>query len=483
MNLAESWSGVRIYTIGHSTRSLDEFTGLLRAVDVRVLADIRTMPRSRHNPQFNGGALCADLRLRGLLYAPVAALGGLRRARRDSPNTGWRNASFRGYADYMLTREFESGLSELRGLTAKGAVALMCAEAVPWRCHRSLVADVLTARGAHVEHIIGPSRANPHHLTPFARVSRGRVTYPGEDAAGAQLAVRAPFHLEATVRVLQRRPANRIDVWESGLYLRVLTTAGGLVLVAVENRGTIDDPDVRLHIRSGNPSAAARLELAETVRRMLGLDVDPAPLQHQVDRERRLGAMALALRGMRPPRFASLFEAFANVIPFQQLSLDAGVAIVGRLVERFGKHVEFEGRRFYAFPTSRAVAGAPLRALLECGLSRAKAQSLRHVAKAIESGGLSEGEIARMSTADALGRLTELPGIGAWSAAVVLLRGFGRIDVFPPGDVGAVRGLAALLHLRSRESLDRVVERFGEQRGYLYFFSLAGTLLEKGLIR
>jgi DNA-3-methyladenine glycosylase II len=178
-----------------------------------------------------------------------------------------------------------------------------------------------------------------------------------------------------------------------------------------------------------------------------------------------------------------LFEAFANVIPFQQLSLDAGVAIVGRLVERFGKHVDFDGRRFNAFPTSRAVAGAPLRALLECGLSRAKAQSLRHVAKAIESGDLTEGEIARMSTADALGRLTELPGIGSWSAAVVLLRGFGRIDVFPPGDVGAVRVLVALLHLRSRRSLDRVVARFGEQRGYLYFFSLAGSLLEKGVIR
>lgn len=189
MNRTEPWSGVSIYTIGHSTRTVAELAELLRAVAVRVLADIRTMPRSRHNPQFNAGTLRAGLRRRGLLYAPVAALGGLRRARKDSPNTAWRNASFRGYADYMLTPDFENGLSELRQLTASGTVAMMCAEAVPWRCHRSLVADVLTARGAHVEHIIGPSRPSSHRLTPFAKVSRGRVTYPGEDLAAAQLNV------------------------------------------------------------------------------------------------------------------------------------------------------------------------------------------------------------------------------------------------------------------------------------------------------
>jgi DNA-3-methyladenine glycosylase II len=318
---------------------------------------------------------------------------------------------------------------------------------------------------------------------PATPVRRGHVTHPGEDVSGAQLTVRAPFHLEATVRVLQRRPINRVDVWKSNHYLRVLSTADGLVLVQVENRGTIDDPDIRLYIRCGKPSAATRLELVQTVRKMLGRDVNPAALQHRVESERRLRPLALALRGMRPPRFAGLFEVFANVIPFQQLSLDAGVAIVGRLVERFGKHVELDDRRFSAFPTSRAVAAARPAALRDCGLSRAKAESLRYIAKAIESGVLGQDEMARMSTTDALARLRALPGIGAWSAAVVLLRGFGRIDVFPPGDVGAAGGLSALLRLRSRESLDRVAERFGEQRGYLYFFSLAGSLLKKDLIR
>lgn len=284
------------------------------------------------------------------------------------------------------------------------------------------------------------------------------------------------------MRVLQRRPANRIDVWEPNRYLRVLTTIDGLVLVEVENRGTIDEPDVRLYVRSGNPSAATRLGLAQTVRKVLGLDVAPAPLQHRVEAERRLRPIALALRGMRPPRFAGLFEAFASVIPFQQLSLDAGVAIVGRVVERFGKHVERDGRRFYAFPTSRAVAAARLEALRACGLSRSKAESLRHIAKAIESGDLTEDAITGMSTTDALARLTELPGIGAWSAAVVLLRGFGRLDIFPPGDVGAIRGLGELLHLRSAESLVSLIERLGEHQGYLYFFALGGNLMKRGFI-
>jgi 3-methyladenine DNA glycosylase/8-oxoguanine DNA glycosylase len=482
MSRAKSWSGVRVYTIGHSTRTLDELVALLRAADVRVLADIRTMPRSRHNPQFNGDSLRTDLRPRGLRYAHLPGLGGLRRARKDSHNTGWRNASFRGFADYMLTDDFERALAELRALAAEGTVALMCAEAVPWRCHRSLVADALTARGAHVEDIIGSSHPTPHRLTAFAKVADGRVTYPGEDADGARLTTRAPFHLEATVRVLQRRPANRVDVWEVNRYLRALTSPEGLVLVEVENRGTIDNPDVRLCIRSGNPSAGTRVAVAQTVRRMLGLDVDPSPLQRLVEAERRLRPIALALRGMRPPRFAGLFDAFASVLPFQQLSLDAGVAIVGRMVERFGKPLEHGGRRFDAFPTAHAVAGARLQALRDCGLSHSKAQSLRDLAKAIESGELTEEAIASMSTRDALEALTELPGIGPWSAAVVLLRGFGRIDVFPPGDVGAVRGLTELLRLRTRDSLARIIERFGEHRGYLYFFALGGSLVQKGLI-
>ncbi len=178
MPRAKSWRGVRLYTVGHSTRTLDELVALLRAFGVTTVVDIRTIPRSRHNPQFSIEALRTALRRRRIGYIHLPALGGLRHTRGDSPNTGWRNASFRGYADYMLTDAFDEGLAELRGLVAEGAVTLMCAEAVPWRCHRSLVADALTVRGASVEHIMSSLRANPHHLTAFAHVDGTRITYP-----------------------------------------------------------------------------------------------------------------------------------------------------------------------------------------------------------------------------------------------------------------------------------------------------------------
>lgn len=174
---------MRLFTVGHSTHTLDELVAMLRSFDVTLLVDIRTVPRSRHNPQFNADALARALPPRGLRYVHLKALGGLRKPRTDSPNLAWRNANFRGYADYMLTEDFESALASLRELTTEGCVAIMCAEAVMWRCHRSLVADALVARGAHVEHISAPQRSTLHRMTPFAKVQGGCVTYPGEPEA------------------------------------------------------------------------------------------------------------------------------------------------------------------------------------------------------------------------------------------------------------------------------------------------------------
>lgn len=172
------WNGVRIYTLGHSTRSFEELLSLLRGFGVSVLADIRTIPRSRRNPQFDTSRLAESLPPEGVQYVHLPRLGGLRRPRKDSINEGWQNASFRGFADYMSTVSFEQGLADLYALTFRGRVTLMCAEAVPWRCHRSLVADVLTVRGAEVEHITGPVRSFRHRLTSFAQVHGSRVTYP-----------------------------------------------------------------------------------------------------------------------------------------------------------------------------------------------------------------------------------------------------------------------------------------------------------------
>jgi uncharacterized protein (DUF488 family) len=178
LRAAPGWGGARVLALGHSTRPIEELLELLRTSGVRTLADIRTVPRSRANPQFDGRALARSVDAAGIRYVHLARLGGLRRARRDSENGAWRNASFRGYADYMGTPEFAAGLDELRALARDGPVAILCAEAVPWRCHRSLVADALFARGVVVEHVTGPGRTRPHRLTPFARVEGRRVTYP-----------------------------------------------------------------------------------------------------------------------------------------------------------------------------------------------------------------------------------------------------------------------------------------------------------------
>jgi uncharacterized protein (DUF488 family) len=171
---------VAIYTVGHSTRTLEELVELLRAHGVQRLVDVRTIPRSRHNPQFDQETLGPALRRLGLDYRHMKALGGLRHVRADSPNTGWRNASFRGYADYLQTPAFEEALEQLIALAAEEPTAIMCAEAVPWRCHRSLIADALTARGASVRHIMSPTLANPHSLNPMAKVNGRQVTYPGD---------------------------------------------------------------------------------------------------------------------------------------------------------------------------------------------------------------------------------------------------------------------------------------------------------------
>ena len=167
-----------VYTIGHSTRPIEAFIALLEGHGVGTLADVRTVPRSRHNPQFNFDALPASLARHRIEYAPFPGLGGFRHARADSPNAGWRNASFRGYADYMQTPDFAENLADLLDLARDRKVAVMCAEAVPWRCHRSLIADALTVRGVRVEEITSEVKADVHKLTPFAHVQGTSITYP-----------------------------------------------------------------------------------------------------------------------------------------------------------------------------------------------------------------------------------------------------------------------------------------------------------------
>jgi uncharacterized protein (DUF488 family) len=168
----------RIFTIGHSTHPLDEFVNILAAHEIKAIADVRRFPGSRKYPHFNDVSLRVELPKRGIAYHPFLELGGRRRARADSVNTAWRNASFRGYADYMQTPEFVEALSDLEKQATRRATAIMCAEAFPLRCHRSLIADALLIRGWEVVDIMSATSAPPHKLTKFALVTGDRITYP-----------------------------------------------------------------------------------------------------------------------------------------------------------------------------------------------------------------------------------------------------------------------------------------------------------------
>jgi uncharacterized protein (DUF488 family) len=182
LNREEIPNGTAIYTLGHSTRPIDKFIELLQAHHIKILADIRTVPRSRTNPQFNRDNLAGELPHAGIRYLHMQALGGLRCPRKDSENLGWLNSSFRGFADYMGTPEFEGALDGLVNIGKEAPTAIMCAEGNPFRCHRMLVADALTARGVRVLHISSRKTARPHAMTPFAHLQGTRVTYPAPTA-------------------------------------------------------------------------------------------------------------------------------------------------------------------------------------------------------------------------------------------------------------------------------------------------------------
>lgn len=176
-----------LWTMGHSTRSIEDFIELLAAHAIQMLADVRKIPYSRHNPQFNQDSLTKSLQNAEIQYRHLPGLGGRRKTRQDSENVGWRNASFRGYADYMQTGPFQNELADLMMMAQNRPVAIMCAEAVPWRCHRFLISDALVSRGWTVRHIISATSTQTHTLTPFAKLKEGRLTYPADNPANPSL--------------------------------------------------------------------------------------------------------------------------------------------------------------------------------------------------------------------------------------------------------------------------------------------------------
>lgn len=277
------------------------------------------------------------------------------------------------------------------------------------------------------------------------------------------LDVAPPYSLSLTVQVLRRVRTNIVDQWAEGSYRRALQIGTEEYVLRVRQ---LDETTLEVDA-DRSPEAALPL-----VRRMLGLDVDVSPALRLMTADSRLASVVPQFRGLRPPRFASLFETLAMTIPFQQVSLEAGQSFVNRMVARFGKS---RGGQ-WLFPTAEAIANASIEDLRAAGLSAAKATTLRAASSRIVAGALSEAGIERLPSDEALRLLDDLPGIGPWTAGVILLRGFGRLDVFPHGDVAARRTLSHLLAGTSPvddAAEAGLLEGLGRYRGLVYFLGLA----------
>ncbi len=291
-----------------------------------------------------------------------------------------------------------------------------------------------------------------------------------------------PFDLTLTVAVLRRRASHAVEVFEAGEYRRLIALAGGQRLVGVRQIA----PDAVALRGLEHPLGPEEARAAtRVVERMLGLGFDTAPVRRTFAEDARLAPLVARLAGMKPPRFESLWATLLSVVPFQQVSLDAGMAVLNRVITRLGPVLTYSGRSYYAFPTPERWLAADPTVLRGCGLSAAKVRTLTSAAESIASGALREEEIEAASDDEAMARLTALPGIGPWSAHVILLRGFRRLTFFPAGDSGAARNMNALFELAGKgESPDSraIVERLGAYRGYLYYVLLAWKLMTTGAI-
>jgi DNA-3-methyladenine glycosylase II len=312
--------------------------------------------------------------------------------------------------------------------------------------------------------------------------------FPNDPVTGSapdhrwQLSTPSPFSLALTAQVLRRTTRNILDVWSTGTYARAFVTAPGDCLVLVRQVGSVYQGWLQL---KSSAAVTERSLIDAAIRRRLGMDGDLSGFEVTLGADPALRPIVERLRGLRPPRFASLVEAVGLTVPFQQLSLEAGGSIVNRLAQTLGRAVRADEHEAWLFPNAERLADASIEVLQACGLSAAKAQTVRSVARLIADGVLSEGQLEALPTAEARGRLQELAGIGPWTADVILLRGLGRLDVFPRGDVSARRNLAALLGrstpLTAREE-DELLARVGPTRGMLYFYGLAWRRALQGVL-
>lgn len=296
-----------------------------------------------------------------------------------------------------------------------------------------------------------------------------------------ELTTSEPYSLTQTVQVLRRTTGNIVDQWQDGCYVRGLAAQTGNCLVVVQQPAP--RPVVLVTVHCAGDGDRIGLEVGLILRRILGLDVNLSDQIQAFNSQPRLTTLAVSLRGMRPPRFPTLFESLASSVPFQQLSLDAGMALMTRLIRRFGRSIQGGTQHGWLFPDAAVVADASPESLNECGFSRSKAATLVHSARLVADGTLTESHLASLPTAEALAVLDALPGIGPWTTALIALRGLGRLDVFPPGDSGVRRTLGLLLEQPGPLCPDdelALAAGLGSARGLLYFYTLGWRLMQRG---
>lgn len=307
---------------------------------------------------------------------------------------------------------------------------------------------------------------------------------PGDLDGALVLRPRPPFRLDLTVWALRRRGRNRLDRWD-GRYRRALDVGGRAVTVEVEQRGGPDQPCLTVTVAPATAlTVAERASIERQLVRMLGLDVDLGGFYELADRDGRVGELAGRLRGVKPPRFASLYEAFVNAIANQQLSLEVGIELLNRFTEAFGEHPADE-HGSVAFPEPEAVLGRSIAELRDMGFSTRKAEYLLSSAEAVATGKIDEVTLQSADRAAATEMLLALRGIGRWSAEYVLLRGLGRTDVFPADDVGARNKLQRFFELSTppdREQILTLMEPWEPFAGMIYFHMLLDGLAERGVL-
>jgi DNA-3-methyladenine glycosylase II len=294
----------------------------------------------------------------------------------------------------------------------------------------------------------------------------------------------APFRLDATVMVLRRDERNIVDRWEDGRYTRLLSLPSGPSLVVVEQTGPLDDPEVTVSLMGAEASASD--PAIASLKLVLGMNVDLKPFYIQARGDPVLRDLVAPVLGLKPPRFPSLFEALVNAVACQQISLAAGITLMGRLAQRFGPRLRVRRGEYLAFPEPSVVAAASQEELRELGFSGNKARCILALSQRLAEGDLNSSELEGAPNDGALASLQELPGIGAWSAEYVLLRGLGRLDVFPAGDVGAARNLARLFGMDEKPrpgEVRQIVARWRPWSGLVYLHLLARSLVERGRLQ